>query len=95
MVGLRRVLGNELARHLIRVNTIHPTGVETPLALGLGHMNDLIADVPEFGPIFSNTLLYTITQPEDVADAALFLASDESMYVTGLELKVDAGCLIR
>jgi len=95
VVGLMRELGNELARHMIRVNSIHPTGVETPMGLGLGHMENLIADVPELGPIFSNTLPVTITQPEDIADAVLFLASDESKYVTGLEMKIDAGCLIR
>jgi SDR family mycofactocin-dependent oxidoreductase len=95
VVGLMRGLANELARYMIRVNSIHPTGVETPMALGLGHMNDLIADVPELGPIFSNTLPITVTQPEDIAAAVLFLASDESRYVTGLEMKVDAGCTIR
>jgi NAD(P)-dependent dehydrogenase (short-subunit alcohol dehydrogenase family) len=95
VVGLMRGLANELARYMIRVNSVHPTGVETPMALGLGHMESLIADVPELGPIFSNTMPVTITQPEDIADAVLFLASDESKYVTGLEMKVDAGCTIR
>jgi SDR family mycofactocin-dependent oxidoreductase len=95
VVGLMRALANELARHMIRVNSIHPTGVETPMGLGLGHMNDLIADAPELGPIFTNALPITITQPEDIADAVLFLASDESKYVTGLELKIDAGCTLR
>ena len=95
VVGLMRALGNELARHMIRVNTIHPTGVETPMGLGLGHIQDLIADVPDLGPIFSNTLPVTITQPEDIAAAVLFLASDEASNVTGLEMKVDAGCTLR
>jgi SDR family mycofactocin-dependent oxidoreductase len=95
VVGLMRALANELSPHMVRVNSIHPTGVETPMGLGLGHMTDLIADVPELGPIFTNALPITITQPEDIADAMLFLASDESKYVTGLELKVDAGCSLR
>lgn len=95
VVGLMRMLGNELARHMIRVNSIHPTGVETPLAAGNMHMEQLIQELPEVGSIFINTLPVTITQPEDVADAVLFLASDEAKYVTGLEMKVDAGCTIR
>jgi NAD(P)-dependent dehydrogenase (short-subunit alcohol dehydrogenase family) len=68
VVGLMRALGNELAEHMIRVNTIHPTGVETPMGLGLGHMTDLIADRPDLGPIFSNTMPVTITQPNDISD---------------------------
>jgi len=58
-------------------------------------MDDLIADVPELGPIFVNTMPVEITQPEDIADAVLFLASDEAKYVTGLEMKIEAGCTIR
>ena len=96
VVGLMRELGNELARYMIRVNTIHPTGVDTPLGHGLiPSMERLIADVPELGSIFVNTLPVNITQPEDVAEVVLFLASDEAKYVTGLEMKVDAGCTIR
>jgi NAD(P)-dependent dehydrogenase (short-subunit alcohol dehydrogenase family) len=83
----------ELARHKIRVNTVHPTGVDTPMGGGLGGLNALIERDPNLGPIFMNTLPVEITEPRDISNAVLFLASDEARYITGVALPVDAGAL--
>lgn len=95
IVGVMRSLANELAEHNIRVNTIHPAGVDTPLVAGLGGMNQFIEQSPTMGPIFMNTMPVEVVDPVDISNALLYLASDEARYVTGLEMKVDAGCTIR
>ena len=95
IVGVMRSLANELAEHNIRVNTIHPAGVDTPLVAGLGGMNQFIEQSPTMGPIFMNTMPVEVVGPVDISNAVLYLASDEARYVTGLEMKVDAGCTIR
>jgi SDR family mycofactocin-dependent oxidoreductase len=95
VVGIAKTMANELARHNIRVNTVHPTGVDTPMVAGLGELDSLIGKDPNLGPIFMNTLPVEATQPRDISNAVLFLASDEARYVTGLEFTVDAGNTIR
>ena len=95
VVGIARTMANELAAHKIRVNTVHPTGVDTPMGTGLGGLEALIGRDPNLGPIYMNTLPVEIVDPRDVSNAVLFLASDEARYVTGLEFTVDAGNTIR
>ncbi len=95
VVGIARTMANELAKHSIRVNTVHPTGVNTPMGTGLGGLESLLGKDPNLGPIFMNTLPVETTQPRDISNAVLFLASDEARYVTGLEFTVDAGNTIR
>jgi SDR family mycofactocin-dependent oxidoreductase len=95
MVGIARTMANELARHHIRVNTVHPTGVDTPMGNGLGGLEGLINRDPGLGPIYMNTLPVESVDSRDISNAVLFLASDEARYVTGLEFTVDAGNTIR
>jgi SDR family mycofactocin-dependent oxidoreductase len=95
VVGIARTMANELARHQIRVNTVHPTGVDTPMATGLGGLNPLIERDQNLGPIYMNTLPVETVDARDISNAVLFLASDEARYVTGLEFTVDAGNTIR
>ena len=64
VVGIARTMANELARHSIRVNTVHPTGVDTPMGNGLGGLEPLINRDPNLGPIYMNTL------PVETVDAA-------------------------
>ena len=66
-----------------------------PDAPGLGGLDPLISDDPELGGLFKNTLSVATVEPADVSEAVLFLASDESRYVTGLEFTIDAGATIR
>jgi SDR family mycofactocin-dependent oxidoreductase len=91
--GMAKAFAAELARHSVRVNSIHPTGVATPM--GTGDMQTTLgaamAADQRLGAMFMNMLPVDITQPEDVADAVLFLASDESKNITAHELAVDAG----
>jgi len=92
VVGIANALANELARHSIRVNTIHPTGVNTPLVTAsLGNLDPMLEQNPDLGPLFMNALPVQILEPREISNAVLFLASDESAYVTGVQLSVDAG----
>lgn len=93
VVGLTLALANELAAQNVRVNTVLPTGVPTgmvPPSFGplLGEQR------PDLIPIFVNAMPIPAVEPADVSSAVLFLLSDESRYVTGLEFKVDAGVTI-
>jgi SDR family mycofactocin-dependent oxidoreductase len=94
VVGIARSLANELGGHNIRVNTVHPAGVRTDMSAGL-EMAGLLEANPMLGPVFMTSLPAEMVEPEDVSDAVLFLASDESQYVTGLAMTVDAGNAIR
>lgn len=95
VVGVARSMANELARYMIRVNTVHPNGVNTPMIAGLGGSAALLGKDPDLAPIMTNALPVELVQPRDVSNAVLFLASDEAQYVTGLELTVDCGNAIR
>ena len=87
---------------MIRVNSVHPTQVNTPMA-----MNDVTFRLfaphkenpgPEdFAPMsqMMHTLPVPWVEPEDISNAVLFLASDESRFVTGVQLPVDAGALLK
>ncbi len=81
VAGIAKTMANELARHSIRVNTVHPTGVDTPMGSGLGGMQPLTGKDPDLGPTFMNTLPVETTEPRDISNAVLSLASDEARYV--------------
>ncbi len=93
VVGLAKVLANELGEHDIRVNTIHPHGVRSGMVDG--SMTEYIEKSPLLGPVFMPTLPYQMVEPEDIANMVAFLASDESKYITGAQLPVDLGALNR
>jgi SDR family mycofactocin-dependent oxidoreductase len=95
VVGIMKSMANELAVHKIRVNTIHPTGVRTPMVESLGRLRQLIDDEPSVGGIFVNSLPVDVLEPQEVSSAVLFLASDEAASVTGLEFTMDAGATNR
>ncbi len=98
VVGIMRTLALELAPHRIRVNTVHPTSVNTDMIQNEATYRLFMPDNPhptkeEAAPIFVgiNALPIPWVEPVDISNAVLFLASDEARYVTGTELKVDAG----
>jgi SDR family mycofactocin-dependent oxidoreductase len=94
VVGLCRALANELAAQNVRVNTVHPTGVET--GMRPESLHELLVETrPDLVPIFLNALPIVLAEPIDISNAVLFLVSDESRSVTGLEFKVDAGVTLR
>jgi len=95
LVGIMRSLANELAARNIRVNSLHPTGVDTPMLNAMTGLTERIEASPDVGSLFLNSLPVDLVRPEDVSHAVLFLASDESRYVTGLTMTVDAGASAR
>ncbi|ABF12373.1 SDR family NAD(P)-dependent oxidoreductase [Cupriavidus metallidurans] len=93
---LTKALAVELGRSRIRVNSVHPGLVETPL--GLGSMKDMISHGVPLGSLDAavdmvahRTPLGRWAQPVDVANVIAFLCADESRFVTGTELTVDGG----
>ena len=95
MVGIMRSLANELASKHIRVNSLHPTGVDTPMLNGMTGLTERIEASPDVGSLFLNSLPVDLISSADVSNAVLFLASDEAKYVTGLTMTVDAGASAR
>jgi SDR family mycofactocin-dependent oxidoreductase len=95
VVGLVRTLANEVAEYKIRVNSIHPTGVMTGMAAE--ELQGLIEQkAATLGPIFMNAIADPpMMQPEDVTGAVAWLASDDAKYVTGAQIPVDMGTLLR
>jgi SDR family mycofactocin-dependent oxidoreductase len=93
VVGLMRVYANQLARHNIRVNSIHPSAVDTPMInneFTRGWLTQLIAE-SDSPPDMGNALPVELMAPEDIANAVAWLVSDEARYITGVTLPVDAG----
>lgn len=94
VVGLARSLANELAEHNIRVNTVHPTGVATPMVLN-EEMSAFMERFPDMAANMQNALPVEMVEPEDISNAIIFLSSAEGRYLTGVMLPVDAGMTIR
>ncbi|WP_156686890.1 mycofactocin-coupled SDR family oxidoreductase [Mycobacterium sp. Marseille-P9652] len=98
VIGLARTLANELGPRGIRVNTVHPGAVATPMVLNDQTFrrlrpdldNPTAADAAEVLQA-RNLLPVPWVQPVDVANAVVFLASDQARYITGAQLVVDAG----
>jgi SDR family mycofactocin-dependent oxidoreductase len=104
VVGLMRTLALELAPDMIRVNSVHPTGVDTGMIQNAATYALFAPDLAEkdrtreqLGERFQtlNALPIPWVEPVDISNAVLWLASDESRYVTGVTLPVDAGSLIK
>jgi SDR family mycofactocin-dependent oxidoreductase len=94
LTGLTKSWAIELAPYGIRVNSIHPTGVNTPMNDGLAAMEGLTPrEIAERSA--GNLLPVPWIEPEDVAAAVLYLASDRARYITGAPLILDAGLLTR
>jgi len=104
VVGLMKVLALELAPHMIRVNSVHPTSVNTDMI-----QNQVTYDTfrPDKAPgtatrddaadAFTslNALPIKWVEPVDISNAVVFLASDMARYITGVQLPVDAGSVIK
>lgn len=94
VIGVMRSYANALAGYNIRVNTLHPTGANTPMVANDAFLGS--ADqFPELFEAMSNALPVQLIEAEDVANAAAWLVSDEARYVTGVSLPVDAGASVR
>ncbi|MCV7428617.1 mycofactocin-coupled SDR family oxidoreductase [Mycobacterium montefiorense] len=102
VVGLMNSLANELAPQLIRVNSIHPGNVLTPMIDNEQFHRTLRPDLPD--PTMADTaavighfhmLPVPVIEARAVSNAVLFLASDEAQYITGAALPVDAGAVAK
>src|ERR671915_1540963 len=94
LTGLTKSWAIELAPHGIRVNSIHPTGVNTPMNDGLAALEGLTPrEIAERSA--GNLLPVPWIEPEDVAQAVLYLASERARFITGAPLIIDAGLLSR
>ncbi|MGW6898952.1 mycofactocin-coupled SDR family oxidoreductase [Streptomyces sp. NPDC054919] len=94
VVGLMRTFANWLAPHNIRVNTVNPTGVDTPMVTDPTVQDYLVAN-PTLGEALSNLLDVPLVDPIDISNAIAYLVSDEARYVTGITLSVDAGFAVK
>jgi SDR family mycofactocin-dependent oxidoreductase len=101
LIGLMRSLALELGPHSIRVNSIHPTQVNTAMTINPSTFRVFRPDLPDpqiedFIP--ASQALHVLptpwVEPIDISNALVFLASDEARYITGVALPVDAGNLL-
>jgi (+)-trans-carveol dehydrogenase len=102
VVGLMRTFAVELGAQNIRVNSVHPTNVNTPLFMNDGTMKLFRPDLEDPGPDDMKVvgqLMHTLpigwVEPEDISNAVLFLASDEARYITGVTLPIDGGSCLK
>lgn len=102
LVGLMRTMANELAPDRIRVNTVHPTNVDTHMIQNPGTYGMFAPGDPEPtrdkampGFMSLNALQVPWVDPVDISNAVLFLSSEEARYVTGVALPVDAGANVK
>ncbi|MEY8017096.1 mycofactocin-coupled SDR family oxidoreductase [Mycobacterium servetii] len=95
VVGLMRVYANLLASQYIRVNSIHPSGVETPM-INNEFTREWLAKMAagtDTPGAMGNAMPVEVLDVEDIANAVAWLVSDQARYVTGVTLPVDAGFL--
>jgi SDR family mycofactocin-dependent oxidoreductase len=102
VIGLMRAFAVELGQDMIRVNAVLPSQVSTTMVMNDSTFRLFRPDLPDpgpddFAPI--SQMMHTLPVPWvdaiDISNAVLFLASDESRYVTGVSLPVDAGALLK
>ncbi|HEY1511208.1 MAG TPA: mycofactocin-coupled SDR family oxidoreductase [Solirubrobacteraceae bacterium] len=91
VIMMMRVLAKELGPHNIRVNTVNPGGIATPMLLEGGTVERALELHPEYIGNNRMSLPAEWLEPEAISNAVLFLASDEGAFVTGTSLAVDAG----
>lgn len=94
VIGLMRSWANFLAPHYIRVNSVAPTTVRTPMANN-GDVSIITKHVPELVNSLTNAMPVEAVDAEDVANAVAWLASDDARYITGTVIPVDAGNINR
>jgi SDR family mycofactocin-dependent oxidoreductase len=104
VVGLMKVFAIELAPHMIRVNSVHPTTVNTDMVQNQGTYDLFRPDLApgtatrdDAGDAFLTLNLLPVkwVEPVDISNAVVFLSSDMARYITGVQLPVDAGSVVK
>lgn len=90
VVGLMRYYATSLAEKNIRVNTVHPTGVATPIILN-PQVAEYYANHPEGVSAVQNLLPVPFVESADITEAMVFLCGHGGRYITGITMPVDAG----
>ncbi|WP_026343076.1 mycofactocin-coupled SDR family oxidoreductase [Nocardia sp. BMG111209] len=93
VTGMTRAFAAELGRHRIRVNSIHPGGVNTPMGSGdmQGALERASATNPPLATMGTPFVPQWAAEPEEISAAVAFLASDESSFITSEHLSIDGG----
>jgi SDR family mycofactocin-dependent oxidoreductase len=94
VVGLMRYYATSLAEKNIRVNSVHPTGVATPMLLNEPAAQHM-AEHPEGNSAFENLLPVELIEPADVSEAMVYLCGQSGRYITGITLPVDGGLTVK
>lgn len=94
LVGYMQVLANQYAPEMIRVNTVHPTGVLSGMTMNSA-FEQVVANMGSNISQMQNALPIPILQPEDIANSVAFLVSDEAKFITGTQWALDAGFCVR
>lgn len=91
VIGLMRNFAMALGQHKIRVNSLHPMGVRTPMIT-----NEFFSHIRDSAPPgwMVNSLGIDLIEPQDVSNAVMWLCSEESRYVTGSMISIDAGTML-
>ncbi|MFG1925175.1 mycofactocin-coupled SDR family oxidoreductase [Cryptosporangium sp. NPDC048952] len=92
VVGLMRSWANFLAPFSIRVNSVAPTAVRTPMAAD-GDLTAILERAPQLANALTNAMPVDLVEPLDISNAIAWLVSDDARYVTGTVVPVDAGLL--
>lgn len=94
VVGLMRYYATSLAANNIRVNTVHPTGVATPMILNEGFA-ELVAENPQDVTGLQAPLPVELIEASDVSEAMVYLCGRSGRYITGITLPVDGGISVK
>lgn len=102
VVGLMRSCATELGQHMIRVNSVHPTHVNSPMVMNDETFRLFRPDLEDPGPDDIAPIcqmFHTMPRPwvevEDITNAVMFFASDDSRYVTGVSMPIDLGSCLK
>jgi len=94
VVGLMRTYANALAEKNIRVNTVHPTGLNSPMIVN-EQVDLLLQEQPEYAAAFENLMPVPLIEASDISEAMIYLCGHSGRYITGITLPVDAGFTVK
>jgi NAD(P)-dependent dehydrogenase (short-subunit alcohol dehydrogenase family) len=93
VIGVARAFAAELGRHSIRVNSVHPGAVNSPMGRGdmVANFRETLESYPQLAQMLTPFLKNWAAEPEDIAHAVCWLASEESKNVTAAAISIDQG----